>query len=43
MASTAEIRSENKGNAVENTHWLNDGLWKLRSMNAGEPQEDKDE
>ncbi len=41
--ATDEIRKVNKGNAVENTHWLNDGLWKLRSMNAGEPQEDKDE
>ena len=30
MAPTQQIRSENKGNAVENTHWLNDGLWTLR-------------
>lgn len=31
MAPTQQIRSENKGNAVENTHWLNDGLWTLRN------------
>ena len=31
MASTATIRSENKGNAIENTHWLNDGLWIMRT------------
>jgi predicted RNA-binding protein (TIGR00451 family) len=30
--STEEIRKVNKGNAVENTHWLNDGLWTLRSV-----------
>ena len=28
--SSEQIRKENKGNAVENTHWLNDGLWTLR-------------
>ncbi len=31
MAPTQQIRSENKGNAVENTHWLNDGLWIMRT------------
>jgi len=30
--ATAQIRSENKGIAVENTHWLKDGLWSQRSM-----------
>lgn len=34
MASTAEIRAENKGNAVENTHWLNDGLWVMKTAEA---------
>ena len=34
--STEDIRSVNKGNAVENTHWLNDGLWTLRSIVVGE-------
>ena len=32
LASTAQIRAENKGNAVENTLWLNDGLWTLRAI-----------
>ena len=31
MASTTEIRETNQGNAVENTHWLNDGLWCMRT------------
>tara|TARA_B100000768_G_C10952802_1_gene238385 strand:- start:244 stop:366 length:123 start_codon:yes stop_codon:yes gene_type:complete len=31
LASTAQIRSENKGNAIENTLWLNDGLWVMRT------------
>ena len=31
LASTATIRSENKGNAIENTLWLNDGLWVMRT------------
>ena len=31
LASTAQIRAENKGNAVENTLWLNDGLWVMRT------------
>ena len=30
--STEQIRSENKGIAVENTHWLKDGLWSMRGM-----------
>ena len=30
--SAEAIRTENKGNAVENTHWLNDGLWVLKGM-----------
>ena len=34
--STEEIRKVNKGNAVENTHWLNDGLWTLRSIAVGD-------
>ena len=25
--SSEQIRTENKGIAVENTHWLRDGLW----------------
>mmetsp|Transcript_38337 Transcript_38337/g.114814 ORF Transcript_38337/g.114814 Transcript_38337/m.114814 type:complete len:89 (-) Transcript_38337:44-310(-) len=29
--STETIRSENKGVAVENTHYLKDGLWLLRT------------
>lgn len=28
--STADIRSENKGMVVENTHYLKDDLWALR-------------
>ena len=32
LMSTVQIRSENKGIAVENTHWLKDGLWSLRSI-----------
>ena len=36
--STQDIRSTNKGNAVENTHWLNDGLWTLRDYPLGEPK-----
>ena len=32
LMSSAQIRSENKGIAVENTHWLNDGLWTLRAI-----------
>ena len=30
--STEQIRSENKGIAVENTHWLKDGLWSMRGL-----------
>jgi len=30
--STEEIRTNNKGIAVENTHYLKDGLWTLRSV-----------
>ena len=30
--STEQIRAENSGVAVENTHWLNDGLWTLRKI-----------
>ena len=30
--STEEIRTTNKGIAVENTHYLKDGLWSLRSV-----------
>lgn len=30
--STEEIRTSNKGIAVENTHYLKDGLWTLRSV-----------
>eukprot|EP00965_Chrysotila_dentata_P189705 6173466-Pleurochrysis_carterae.AAC.2 len=31
-ASTADIRRENKGIAVENTHYLKDDLWLLRAI-----------
>lgn len=34
--SSAEIREVNKGSAVENTHWLNDGLWTLRAVQVSE-------
>ena len=34
--SSQEIRDANKGNAVENTHWLLDGLWTLRSIAVNE-------
>lgn len=30
--STEQIRSENKGIAVENTHWLRDGLWSMKPI-----------
>jgi len=30
--SSETIAADNKGIAVENTHWLNDGLWKLRAL-----------
>ena len=30
--SSEKIASDNKGIAVENTHWLNDGLWTLRAL-----------
>ena len=30
--STEQIRATNKGIAVENTHYLKDGLWTLRSV-----------
>ena len=30
--SSEQIRADNKGIAVENTHWLKDGLWALRSL-----------
>ena len=30
--STEQIRTDNKGIAVENTHYLKDGLWSLRSV-----------
>lgn len=30
--STEEIRATNKGIAVENTHYLKDGLWTLRTV-----------
>ncbi|KAL1528501.1 hypothetical protein AB1Y20_009844 [Prymnesium parvum] len=30
--STEQIRTNNKGIAVENTHYLKDGLWSLRSV-----------
>ena len=30
--STERIRTENKGIAVENTHYLKDGLWSMRSI-----------
>lgn len=30
--SSEQIASDNKGIAVENTHWLNDGLWCLRGL-----------
>ena len=33
--STDQIRSENKGIAVENTHYLNDALWSLRGIAQG--------
>lgn len=32
LLSTKEIRETNKGVAVENTHYLNDGLWHLLSI-----------
>lgn len=32
MTSTQEIRDSNKGVSVENTHYLNDGLWHLMSI-----------
>lgn len=32
LASTQEIRESNKGIAVENTHYLNDGLWHTLSV-----------
>lgn len=30
--SSEQIAADNKGIAVENTHWLKDGLWSLRSL-----------
>mmetsp|Transcript_21864 Transcript_21864/g.37362 ORF Transcript_21864/g.37362 Transcript_21864/m.37362 type:complete len:183 (+) Transcript_21864:151-699(+) len=30
--STADMRSINKGIAVDNLHWLNDGLWKTEKL-----------
>mmetsp|Transcript_65806 Transcript_65806/g.130418 ORF Transcript_65806/g.130418 Transcript_65806/m.130418 type:complete len:183 (-) Transcript_65806:232-780(-) len=30
--SSEQIRTENKGIAVENTHWLKDGLWCMRTI-----------
>eukprot|EP00326_Haptolina_ericina_P003277 CAMPEP_0181202060 /NCGR_PEP_ID=MMETSP1096-20121128/18638_1 /TAXON_ID=156174 ORGANISM="Chrysochromulina ericina, Strain CCMP281" /NCGR_SAMPLE_ID=MMETSP1096 /ASSEMBLY_ACC=CAM_ASM_000453 /LENGTH=70 /DNA_ID=CAMNT_0023292543 /DNA_START=440 /DNA_END=652 /DNA_ORIENTATION=- len=30
--STEQIRTHNKGIAVENTHYLKDGLWSLRTV-----------
>jgi PUA domain protein len=30
--SSETIRTDNKGIAVENTHWLKDGLWSMRSV-----------
>ena len=33
--STEEIRTTQKGNAVENTHWLNDDLWNMGSLSEG--------
>jgi len=30
--STADMREVNKGIGVENLHYLNDGLWKTRSL-----------
>ena len=32
--SSEEITKINKGSAVENTHWLNDGLWVLKGMSV---------
>jgi len=32
LMSTADIRSTNKGIAVENTHYLGDGLWHTQSI-----------
>jgi len=32
LMSTEDIRTSNKGIAVENTHYLNDGLWSLISI-----------
>mmetsp|Transcript_12166 Transcript_12166/g.32650 ORF Transcript_12166/g.32650 Transcript_12166/m.32650 type:complete len:184 (-) Transcript_12166:91-642(-) len=32
LASTQEIRATNKGVSVENTHYLNDGLWLTESV-----------
>ena len=30
--STKQILADNKGIAVENTHWLKDGLWGMRTI-----------
>lgn len=30
--STTEIAAKNKGIGVENCHYLNDGLWNMRSV-----------
>ena len=32
--SSKQILTENKGIAVENTHWLNDGLWVMKTAEA---------
>ena len=33
--ATEQILKENKGIAVENTHWLKDDLWNLGSLGDG--------
>ena len=32
--STKQIMEENKGIAVENTHWLRDGLWTMKPLES---------
>mmetsp|Transcript_7019 Transcript_7019/g.11076 ORF Transcript_7019/g.11076 Transcript_7019/m.11076 type:complete len:89 (-) Transcript_7019:793-1059(-) len=32
LLSTEDIRKNNKGIAIENMHYLNDGLWKVTTL-----------
>lgn len=34
LMSTSEIASKNKGIGVENYHYLNDGLWNMKSVKS---------